>query len=98
MNGYKLMADTDRKLVSEGKIKKEVAEKEIRIYDFLAECDLEDLCIMVDSTAFNDLIKGFCKRAVTNAGLDKKAKEKVLEQLRWVFDELTAREIFNNYC
>ena len=31
MNGYTLMAESYRKLMNEGKIEKEVAEKEIRI-------------------------------------------------------------------
>ncbi|WP_176481215.1 hypothetical protein [Clostridioides difficile] len=49
MNGYEMMADSYRKLVEDGELDKEVADKEIRIYDFLATCDSDDLCRMVDS-------------------------------------------------
>lgn len=42
MNGYTLMAESYKKLMNEGKIEKEVAEKEIRIYEFLATCDDDD--------------------------------------------------------
>lgn len=96
MNGYTIMADSYRKLMNEGKIDKETAEKEIRIYEFLATCDIDDFCRMVDSSAFNDIIRAFLKMAVDNADIDKKSKEKVVGQLRWIFDEKSAKEVLNN--
>ena len=59
MNGYEIMAASYRQMVKQGRIDKETADKEIRIYDFLATCDTEDICRMVDSSAFNDIIKAF---------------------------------------
>ena len=35
MNGYTLMAESYRKIMNEGKIDKEITEKEIRIFEFL---------------------------------------------------------------
>lgn len=35
MNGYEMMADSYRQLVKQGKIDKETADREIRVYDFL---------------------------------------------------------------
>ena len=96
MNGYTLMAESYRKLMNEGKIEKEVAEKEIRIYEFLATCDDDDKCIMVDSSAFNDIIRAFLKMAVKNADIDEEAQDKVLNQLRWIFDEKSAKEVLEN--
>ena len=96
MNGYTLMAESYRKLMNEGKIEKEAAEKEIRIYEFLATCDDDDKCIMVDSSAFNDIIRAFLKMAVTNADIDEDSKYKVLNQLRWIFDEKQAKEVLAN--
>lgn len=97
MNGYTLMAESYKKLMNEGKIEKEVAEKEIRIYEFLATCDIDDFCRMVDSSAFNDIIRAFLKMAVVNADIDEAAQDKVLHQLRWIFDEKQAKEILSNY-
>lgn len=57
------MADSYRKLLENDKIDKETAEKEIRIYDFLSTCDNDDICRMVNSAAFNDIIKAYCKQA-----------------------------------
>ena len=96
MNGYTLMAESYKKLMNEGKIEKEVAEKEIRIYEFLATCDIDDFCRMVDSSAFNDIIRAFLKMAVTNAGIDEESKNKVIGQLRWIFDEKQAQEVLNS--
>ena len=96
MNGYTLMAESYRKLMNEGKIEKEIAEKEIRVYEFLATCDVDDFCRMVDSSAFNDIIRAFLKMAVDNADIDEKSKEKVIGQLRWIFDEKSAKEVLRN--
>lgn len=43
MNGFLVMAESYKKLMEQGKIEKEVAEKEMRIYKFLATCDSDDL-------------------------------------------------------
>lgn len=97
MNGFTMMADSYRELMKQGNIDKETAEKEIRIYDFLATCDIDDFCRMVDSSAFNDIIRAFLKMAVKNADLDEEVQDKVINQLRWIFDEKTAKEVLENY-
>lgn len=97
MNGFTMMSESYKKLMNEGKISKEVAEKEIRIYDFLATCDTDDFCRMVDSSAFNDIIKAFLQMAVENAEIGNKEKEKVVGQLRWIFDEKSAKEVLEKW-
>lgn len=76
MNGYEMMADSYRQLVKQGKIDKETADREIRVYDFLATCDSDDLCRMVDSSAFNDIIRAYLKMAVQSADIDEDARER----------------------
>ena len=95
MNGYEIMAASYRQLMKQGRIEKETADKEIRIYDFLATCDSDDLCRMVDSSAFNDIIRAYLKMAVQSADIDEDAKEKVVGQLRWLFDEKTAKQVLD---
>lgn len=96
MNGYTMMADSYRKLMNDGTIDKDSAEKSIRIYEFLATCDKDDLCKMVDSSAFNDIIRAFLKMAVVNAELEEEQQDKVLNQLRWIFDEKSAKEVLES--
>lgn len=96
MNGYTMMADSYRKLMNDGTIDKDSAEKSIRIYEFLATCDKDDLCQMVDSSAFNDIIRAFLKMAVVNAELEEEQQDKFLNQLRWIFDEKSAKEVLES--
>lgn len=96
MNGYTIMAESYKVLAEQGKIEAEKAEKAIRIFDFLATCDNDDLCQMVDSSAFNDIIKAFLRMAVRKAAIEQDAKEKVLEQIYFIFDEKQAKEVLAN--
>lgn len=96
MNGYIMLSESVSMLAEQGKIDKKTAEKAIRIYEFLATCDIDDLCIMVDSTAFNDLIRAFLKMAVENAGIDEESRNKVLNQIPWIFDEKNAKEVLQD--
>lgn len=52
---------------------------------------------MVDSSAFNDIIRAFLKLALTNAEIDEESRDKVLNQLRWIFDEKSAKEVLLKY-
>lgn len=97
MNGFTMMSDSYKKLMEQGKITKEIAEKEIRIYNFLATCTIDDFCRMVDSSAFNDIIRAFVKMAVINADIGEENQEKVTNQLRWIFDEKSTREVLEHY-
>lgn len=97
MNGYTLMAESYRKLMNEGKIEKAMADREIRIYEFLSDCNKEDLCSLVDSSAFNDIIRGYIKLAVDNTDIDEESREKVIRASQWIFDEKNATEALENY-
>ena len=51
---------------------------------------------MVDTTAFNEIIKAYCRRALREASVDKNIEEDVLTQLKLLFDEMRAKEVCSN--
>ncbi len=65
MNGYKIMADSYRKLAEQGEITQEQADMECKIFDFLATCNRSDIYKLFDSSAFNDIAESFVRKAVT---------------------------------
>lgn len=93
MNGYTVMADSYKKAIEQGKISKEDAEPEIRIFEFLSTCSQDDIYRLVNSSAFNDVIKAYMNKAIKNSKLIKEDEERVLNELRYLFDEKTAKEI-----
>jgi hypothetical protein len=97
MSDYTMMSNSYKLLMEQGKLDKTTAKKAIRIYDFLATCDSDDICQMVDSSAFNDIIRAFLRMAVKNSELDKNSQDDVLNQLYWIFDEKTAKEVLEEY-
>ena len=77
MTGYKIIAESYKELLKEKNINQEIAEKKIRIYDFLDSCDDEDLFNLVDSGAFNNIIKSYVKAAIVKSGIKKNEEEKI---------------------
>lgn len=97
MNGFKMMADSYRKLAAEGKITKEQAEKDCKAYDFLATCDDEDICNLFDSSAFNEIARGYLRLAVKELieenVIDEEQGRAVRNRFSLLFSEKTANEV-----
>lgn len=88
MNGFTMMADTYRKFG--GKRKAE-------LYDFLAKCSDEDICDLFDSTAFNEIAKGYLRLAVRelveNGELNEEQGQAVRNEFSFLFSEKTAKDV-----
>ncbi len=97
MNGFSIMADSYKSLVKRGEMTEEQAKRSIEIYEFLATCNQDDFCQMVDSSAFNDIIRAFLTKVIENANLDEKSKDSVMNELRYLFNDLSAKEVLNRY-
>lgn len=97
MNGFYIMADSYKSIVKRGEITEEQAKRSIEIYEFLATCNQDDFCQMVDSSVFNDIIRAFLKKAINGAELDEKSKDSVMNELRYLFDDLSAKEVLSKY-
>lgn len=95
MNGYEMLSESYKKLMESGEIEREVAEKKIRVLDFLATCDKDDICRLFASGAFNDLFKGFLNAAIKDAELDDEAAARMRESARWVLDTKSASDLMD---
>lgn len=93
MNGYEMMKESYETLVRQGKMTQEQAEPEIRVYEFLAGCSKEDFYRIMDSSAMNDIIKAYTRKACEDAELEKEQQEAVMDALRWLLDTKTAKEV-----
>lgn len=92
MNGYKLLADSYRKLKLEmGEDTK--LDKHIKVLDFLASCDKEEINYLYDSSAFNYITEAYCDMAMYNAGIDTADRRKALDELHSLFSQINASEI-----
>jgi hypothetical protein len=52
---------------------------------------------MVDSSAFNDIIRAFLTKAIKGAELGEKSKDRVMNELRHLFNDLSAKEVLSKY-
>lgn len=93
MNGYKLMAASYREAVALNKISEEMAERKIRIYDFLNECDKSDIYDLFDSSAFNDILAAYINTACIEAGLGQEQVKSVNQALQYLINTKTAEEV-----
>lgn len=97
MNGFKLMADSYRKVAEEGKISKEQADKVCRIFDFLSTCDDDDFYKLFDSSAFNEIAKSYMRLAVkelvSEGTIDEDQGKAVRNRFSLLFDEKKAKDV-----
>ncbi len=93
MNGYIMQAETYKILAERGQISVEEADKMRAVYAFLGTIEKDQLYALFDSGAFNGIIKGYVKLALKNTEIDEETSEKILQELRWLFDTKGAKEV-----
>lgn len=76
-----MFADWHRAMLKDAKTDEErkKLENEIRIYDFLAECDISDKCALVRSSAFNDIIMEYLEFTLDNVRCDEDIKREMYQ-------------------
>jgi hypothetical protein len=93
MNGLEMLAESYRHLVERGELTEEEVKPDLKVLDFIATCTQDELYRMVDTSAFNDIIKSFCRTALKNAKVTEEVEDTVMNELRWLFDEKKAKEV-----
>lgn len=90
MNGYKVLADAHRKAGQ---------EHEADLFDFLGNCTDDDICTLFDSTAFNEIAKGYLRKALSELQDDGTITSDQAEAVRarhsGLFDEMQAKQIIS---
>lgn len=91
------MADSLRKAAGEGKIEQVQADKQARVYDFLASCDEADIETLFDSSAFNDIAKSYLRLAVKELTeenvIDEEQATAVRNRYSLLFSEMQSGEV-----
>lgn len=104
MNGYQIHSQTYKdyleKHPEEPEEVKAGMQRKIKALDFLADCTEEERLELFNSTAFNDVVKGYVKRACDNLELEEDTRRELLNELRYLFDTMTAdqaEDYYNNH-
>ena len=53
----------------------------------------DEIYALFSTGAFNDILKGYCKKALENCKLEKKQIDAVMDELKWLLDTRGAKEI-----
>jgi len=53
----------------------------------------DEIYALFSTGAFNDILKGYCKKALENCKLEKKQIDAVMDELKWLLDTRSAKEI-----
>lgn len=93
MNGFKMLADSYRHLVEQGKLTEEEVKTDLKVLDFIADCTQDEIYRLIDTSAFNDIIKSFCRTALKNAKVTEEMENAVMNELRCLFDGKKAKEV-----
>ena len=88
MNGFEVMAEAFRKTGD---------EKKARIHAFLASCDEEDIEILFDSSAFNDIAKSYLRLALKEledeGEIEDETAAAVRRRFSLLFSEMSAADV-----
>lgn len=97
MNGYKIMADSYRLAAEQGKISKEQADQNCRLFDFLASCSKSDIYTLADSGAFDEIARAYMQEAVkqlVNEGtITEEQGQAVRNRFAALYDEMAAEQV-----
>lgn len=98
MNGYQITADSYRTLLqTEPDIDRAKTEQKIKALDFLASCSKEERLELFNSSAFNDVVKGYVLLALDNLKTDPEQRKAIINEVAYLFDIKRADEAEQYY-
>ena len=93
MNGYEHLALSYRKLIEQGELTEDEAASTLKTLDFLATCSQEDIFNLVDSGAFNDIMRNYFRKSLHKAELDKDTVRLVISEFNSLLEWQSAKQI-----
>ena len=97
MSGYRIMIESYKSLVGRGVFTQEEADKKIRLYEFLDTCDDEDINELFDTTAFNEIAKGYLRKAldicISDGTIDEEQASRIRNEYRLAFEFFSASQV-----
>lgn len=104
MNGYEMMADSYRNLLEQHpdepqEVKADLACK-VKALDIMANCSDSERLALFDTSAFNDVVKGYVKLALDNTEIEEEQRKAIVNEVSYLFDVTTANEAeeyYNNH-
>lgn len=88
MNGFEILANAHRQAGQ---------HRQAELLEMLAGCTQEDICSLFDSTAFNDIAKGYlqqtCKELIKEKTITEEQAEEVKRRYNLLFSEKRAEEV-----
>lgn len=97
MNGYKLLADSYRKVLEKttNKDEKKKIELSIKALDYLSTVDQEDLLELFSTGAFNSILIAYSKKAMENCAVPREKIMEVMNEMKWLLDTADVYQITN---
>lgn len=99
MNGYKIMAESYRKLIErqDPTVDYSGFDRKIKILDFLGDCVEDDIYELYNSSAFNEITMRVCKCAMRNAGIDEDTISNAMREVNRIHDTTAdIKELFDD--
>lgn len=97
MYGYQLSANALKHYLETENIKDEAVERQIKALEIMANTDRETQYAMFNSSAFNDIVKGYVLMALDRVGVNDDVRADVMYEIRRLFDEVTAEKAEHYY-
>ena len=101
MNSYRTQSNSYKEYLEKHpeaptEIKEDMLRK-IKALDFLSDSTKEERAELFNSGTFNDVAKGYFLMAIDNAEVAEETKSKLLKELRFLFDTVTAEQATDYY-
>ena len=98
LNGYRLTAEAYKKELDNTPAEYRAdLQAKIKALEYLAGADDAEIYALFDSGAFNNIVKGYVRLALTNTDTDSDKAAEIMREVNYLFSMKTAAEAEANY-